>query len=42
MTTFTAPEEANAIAERVERFVRTVVIPYEQDARLGTHGPSDE
>lgn len=30
------------IAERVEAFVRDVVIPYEADARLGSHGPSDE
>ncbi len=34
--------DANAIADRVERFVRDVVAPYEQDPRLGAHGPSDE
>ena len=35
-------DEARAIAERVERFVHEVVIPYEADHRRGTHGPSDE
>jgi acyl-CoA dehydrogenase len=34
-------DQATAIAARVEAFVREVVIPYEQDPRLGTHGPSD-
>lgn len=29
------------IAERVESFVRNVVIPYEQDPRLTSHGPED-
>ncbi len=33
---------AAEIAQRVERFVRDVVIPYEKDPRLGSHGPSDE
>jgi acyl-CoA dehydrogenase len=33
---------ATAIAERVERFVRDVVIPYERDERCTDHGPSDE
>lgn len=31
-----------AIAERVEAFVRETVIPYEQDPRLGAHGPAEE
>lgn len=31
-----------AIAARVEAFVRNVVVPYEQDPRLGPHGPSEE
>jgi acyl-CoA dehydrogenase len=31
----------NEIAERVENFVRTVVIPYERDPRCGHHGPSE-
>lgn len=30
------------IGERVERFVRDVVAPYERDPRLGDHGPSPE
>ncbi len=30
------------IAERVERFVRNVVAPYENDSRRGAHGPQDE
>lgn len=33
---------ATEIAERVERFVRDEVIPYESDPRNGPHGPSDE
>lgn len=34
--------EAIAIAEKVERFVRETVIPYEQDPRCGAHGPSED
>tara|TARA_B110001454_G_scaffold207113_2_gene218209 strand:+ start:11099 stop:12262 length:1164 start_codon:yes stop_codon:yes gene_type:complete len=34
-------ERAQAIAERVEAFVRNVVIPYEKDARRDHHGPLD-
>lgn len=30
------------IAARVERFVRSEIIPYERDARLGAHGPPDD
>ena len=33
---------AVAIGERVERFVREVVIPFEHDPRRGPHGPSDD
>ncbi len=33
---------AQAIADRVETFVREVVGPYESDPRRGAHGPSDE
>lgn len=33
---------ANAIAARVEAFVRETVIPYERDPRCGAHGPSDD
>lgn len=29
------------IAERVETFVRTVVVPYERDPRCGAHGPAE-
>jgi acyl-CoA dehydrogenase len=31
-----------AIAQQVEHFVRNVVVPYEQDRRIGDHGPSNE
>ena len=34
-------ERAERIAEKVESFVRKEVIPYEHDARLGYHGPTD-
>lgn len=33
---------ANAIAGRVEDFIREVVMPYETDPRCGAHGPSDD
>jgi acyl-CoA dehydrogenase len=33
---------AQALAERVEAFVRGTVFAYEQDPRLGPHGPSEE
>ena len=33
--------EGRAIAQRVERFVREVVIPHEQDPRRDAHGPTD-
>ncbi len=35
-------ERSRIIADRVEAFVRDVVIPYERDARLGAHGPSED
>ena len=35
-------DQATEIAARVERFVRETVVPYEQDRRIGPHGPSDE
>lgn len=35
-------DEAQAIALRVESFVRDVVVPFEHDPRCGSHGPSDE
>lgn len=34
-------ELAIEIGERVERFVREVIIPYEKDSRLEDHGPAD-
>jgi acyl-CoA dehydrogenase len=34
--------EGRALAERMERFVRDVVIPYEADKRRNAHGPTDE
>ena len=36
------PRLAADLAERVEAFVRGVVIPYEQDPRRDAHGPSEE
>jgi acyl-CoA dehydrogenase len=33
---------ATTIAAAVERFVRDVVAPYEQDLRCGAHGPADD
>jgi acyl-CoA dehydrogenase len=35
-------ERANQIASDVEDFVRKVVICYEKDPRVGSHGPTDE
>ncbi|MDE2289078.1 MAG: acyl-CoA dehydrogenase family protein [Burkholderiales bacterium] len=37
-----ASERAQAIADRVEAFVRDVVAPFEHDPRYGSHGPSEE
>ncbi|GGB74809.1 acyl-CoA dehydrogenase family protein [Blastomonas aquatica] len=34
--------EVDAIAAKVERFVRDVIAPYEHDPRCGAHGPSEE
>jgi acyl-CoA dehydrogenase len=34
-------DRAQAIADRVEAFVRETVVPYERDPRLGAHGPAD-
>lgn len=34
--------EGEAIALRVEQFVRECVVPFESDSRLGPHGPSNE
>jgi len=35
-------DRADAIAAKIEAFVRAEVIPYEKDPRTGPHGPSDE
>ncbi|RYX89437.1 MAG: acyl-CoA dehydrogenase [Comamonadaceae bacterium] len=35
-------ERSRAIADRVESFVRHVVIPYEGDVRCTSHGPTEE
>ena len=42
MSTTLPTLRAAAIAERVERFVRDIIIPLEQDPRRNSHGPSDE
>lgn len=44
MSATTEPDlkKAAEIAARVEQFVRETVVPYEQDPRLGPHGPSEE
>ena len=33
--------QAADVADRVERFVRQSVVPFERDPRLGAHGPTD-
>ena len=35
-------ERAQAIAARVEAFVRQEIVPYEADPRVGAHGPSED
>ena len=35
-------DRAQAIATKIEAFIRSDVIPFETDSRLGPHGPSDE
>jgi acyl-CoA dehydrogenase len=42
MTETAISDRARAIAEKVERFVRETVVPYEKDPRQDAHGPSDE
>jgi acyl-CoA dehydrogenase len=39
---FAVTEHGRIMAERVEAFVREVVIPYEKDRRRDSHGPSDD
>src|SRR3546814_17721949 len=38
----TPKTRAQKIADRVEQFVREVVIPYERDPRSGPHGPTEK
>jgi len=40
--TQTVSEAARAMGDRVETFVRNIVVPYERDPRAGAHGPSGE
>ena len=35
-------DQVDELAARVETFVRTIVVPYEQDPRRDSHGPTDE
>ncbi|MBC5767027.1 acyl-CoA dehydrogenase family protein [Ramlibacter albus] len=42
MTPFYPSERSRELTQRVEAFVRDVVIAYERDPRCGAHGPSDE
>jgi len=42
MLTAFPTERSRKIAERVERFVRDVVVPYERDPRCVSHGPSPD
>jgi acyl-CoA dehydrogenase len=41
MIDFTLPEELVELRDRVTRFVRTVVVPYENDPRQSMHGPQE-
>ena len=42
MIEFTRGAREIDLETRTQKFVRDVVIPYEKDPRLGTHGPSPE
>ncbi|HEX2590509.1 MAG TPA: acyl-CoA dehydrogenase family protein [Rhizomicrobium sp.] len=42
MIELTRGDRELAVAAKVEAFIRDVVIPYENDPRIGHHGPSDE
>lgn len=42
MIDFELPAETRALAERVRAFVIDKIIPFERDARLTQHGPTDE
>lgn len=42
MASFDIPSSDAALAQRVGRFVREQIVPFEKDARNSAHGPSDE
>lgn len=42
MINFNPPKSDTDLAERVQDFVRTTVIPFEKDPRNTAHGPTDE
>jgi acyl-CoA dehydrogenase len=42
MIDFEIPDDVAALAERIRSFVAEQVVPYETDARLTQHGPTDE
>ncbi len=42
MFTPSPTERSKALADRVEKFVRETVVPYERDPRNTSHGPSDD
>lgn len=42
MFTPSPSERSREIADRVEAFVRTTIVPFERDPRAGAHGPSAE
>ena len=39
---FSLSPEQRALQERTQRFVKDIIIPYEQDARQTSHGPTEE
>ncbi len=41
MIDFSLPPELDALRERVARFVRDEIVPFERDPRRGAHGPTD-
>ena len=40
--TQTVSDTARAVGDRVETFVRNIIVPYERDPRAGAHGPSED
>ena len=39
---FSLSPEQRALQERTQRFVKDIIIPYEQDARQTSHGPTED